>query len=265
MKTFTKIPSTKPTFTYAALLIGLACIAEPGTADILWTGTGADANALFADDNYDFSGSSVTEINVAPSGSTGNLILDDVTYTGATIVASDFSGFGRYNLGDNYTVTLDASSITTNSSGGFAGDATTADPSNYLLKNGSFISAQFVSTNTAFVLQDTSILSLRGAGGAISGTDNTFTLVGTDAGFNFTSKTAAEAVSQYGSYVIVDGAAAVFGADPLVAEAGDTAIVIENAGSGADNVTIKSLVVPEPSSLALLGLGGLLVARRRRG
>lgn len=32
-----------------------------------------------------------------------------------------------------------------------------------------------------------------------------------------------------------------------------------------DNVTVETTDIPEPSSLALLGLGGLLVARRRRG
>lgn len=56
--------------------------------------------------------------------------------------------------------------------------------------------------------------------------------------------------------------AAVFGADPLVFEAGDNLLITENAASGADNVTVT--VVPEPASLALMGLGGLMLLRRRR-
>jgi len=42
-----------------------------------------------------------------------------------------------------------------------------------------------------------------------------------------------------------------------------------NAGSwnqaAIDNVTLDFVAVPEPGSLALLGLGGLMIARRRRG
>ena len=35
--------------------------------------------------------------------------------------------------------------------------------------------------------------------------------------------------------------------------------------NGIDNITLNATVIPEPGSLALLGLGGLLIARRRRG
>jgi len=38
---------------------------------------------------------------------------------------------------------------------------------------------------------------------------------------------------------------------------------LASGGGPADN-TIENILVPEPSSLALLGLGGLLIARRRR-
>lgn len=40
---------------------------------------------------------------------------------------------------------------------------------------------------------------------------------------------------------------------------------VNNGSSGYDNFRLDATLVPEPTSLALLGLGGLLIARRRRG
>mgnify|MGYP000686984267 CR=1 FL=1 len=100
-------------------LLAAACAATVGVgaqADVVWTGTGADANAVFADDNYDFSGSLLTAIDE-------NIhIDDDVTITGATINANDFSGFGQYALVDGRTLTLDGTTFVAVNTGGVASE-----------------------------------------------------------------------------------------------------------------------------------------------
>ena len=40
-------------------------------------------------------------------------------------------------------------------------------------------------------------------------------------------------------------------------------MVLDNNGGNVDN-TLENILVPEPGSFALLGLGGLMVSRRRR-
>ncbi|MFK7789816.1 MAG: PEP-CTERM sorting domain-containing protein, partial [Phycisphaeraceae bacterium] len=42
-------------------------------------------------------------------------------------------------------------------------------------------------------------------------------------------------------------------------------IDFSSANNRVSTVAVSGTLVPEPSSLALLGLGGLLIARRRRG
>jgi len=80
--------------------------------------------------------------------------------------------------------------------------------------------------------------------------------------FTFTNKDLNEFISQYMADFTVGGEAIVIGTDPLNREIGDNLVITENNGSKQDGITVTA--VPEPSSVALLGLGGLALILRRR-
>ncbi len=77
--------------------------------------------------------------------------------------------------------------------------------------------------------------------------------------FNYTLEPSADALGDFGIYAVTD-----FGVTQWVGPS-FTAQYFDNVGSGNDPVLLGVVtVVPEPISLALLGLGGLAFIRRNR-
>jgi len=105
----------------------------------------------------------------------------------------------------------------------------------------------------------TGSFTLTGGGSALVGA--TVDLV-KGATFTFTNKDLNQFIDQYMADFTVGGEAIDFGSDPLDREVGDNLIITENNGAGQKGITVTA--VPEPSSIALLGLGGLALILRRR-
>jgi len=104
-------------------------------------------------------------------------------------------------------------------------------------------------------------ITLGGGGGAFGGAGDADLINGGI--MTFKAKTATEVVAQYADDITIAGVLSIFGSDPLVIESGDNAYIVENAASGADNVTVYA--IPEPATLGMLAVfGGCLVFLRRR-
>ena len=212
-------------------------------AAIIFTAGGADANAAFADDNYDFSGSSVSAIDEDVT------IADDVTMTGTTLNANDFiAGFGQYQMGDGFSLTLDSATFVSNGSGGIAGVDDGADaPSFFNLNNGSHMDMQFVSVGAVVNVDGTSSLRFRGGGDPIN-SQTERSIINLAPGAQLILPSAAEFTEQ-GVDILVNG----------VAFADNTDVLMINGGTATAVAPI-----PEPMSIALLAMG-LIGALRVRG
>jgi len=127
------------------------------------------------------------------------------------------------------------------------------------ISGASTVRATFIS-DFDITVSGSSTLRFNGAGNPVNGTTANFLDDGSV--LLFGGENYATFDSEHASKITFNGAALVFGADPLVAEPGDNAIA--SAFNGATGVQINFIAVPEPSSAALLGLGGLALILRRR-
>ncbi|WP_425399017.1 PEP-CTERM sorting domain-containing protein [Aeoliella sp.] len=138
----------------------IVTLAADCQAVISWTGGGLDPSLVFAEDNYDLSGSTVTAIdpNVA--------VFDDVVFSGANISASDFGG-GALQIGDSYSLSLNSTTFVTDATGGISGVAG-GTTSAVHLSNGSSLSTQFATVGLTVNVDATSAITFRGGGDPIN-------------------------------------------------------------------------------------------------
>jgi len=186
------------------------------------------------------------------------------TGNGSTVTINSGGTLNTNSVSGMNSFVLDDGTIDLRGSAGITMMGTNATMS---LGNGSSVASQFLSggTNTlAVTLDGGSVLILRGAGNPLNGT--TVDVLDTDSTIQFLAEVfdagngTGGFVNEHLGKVTLGGQALVFGSDPFAVEAGDNALATAiQAGNG-----VEISFVPEPGSIALLSLGGLLLGRRRR-
>ncbi len=232
------------------LSIGVLAAASTLTsqAALTWTGAG-NGTSLYAEDNWlddngflpaDDTINGATEVTAA----TGGLIQ----ITGGTGTPASFSP--NFYLGTGNSIEVSGGkNLGSSSTYGIQVAAAQGANVNGILSGASTLNVQFT-VDIDWTLDGNSIMRLRGGGNPING-GSTINFLDANSTLLFDAETVAEFTSEHLSKILVNGVAA---------EIGTNINVVSDGGSGS----IVTAIVPEPSSAALLGLGGLALLLRRR-
>jgi hypothetical protein len=219
----------------------LASSLSVSQAAIVWTG--ATSGDPFDDSNWDFSGSAVAAVDENVS------IADNITITNGAIVMPNIGGQGRFQIGNDFTMTLDNSAFDLVAGGndGVGGEPASTGVSISLL-NGSQLNPFFIVNAVALDIDGTSSATFGGGGNPVNLSTINLTAGST---LGFLAETPAAFITEHLSKVTVDGAPAVDGVNIQVSPFN---------GAAGSQVT----VIPEPAGVAFLALASLALFSRRR-
>lgn len=175
------------------------------------------------------------------------IIGGSVNIGGGDGVAAHFDmGDGQtLTIKDNVVFTMNLTAATPGGIRGVSGGAT----ENFIIADNAVVTAQFI---VHFSVSMTGASQLILNGGGIPINFSTVDLAPDWTGnITFNAETVADATSEHLGKITVGGQAAVLG---------NNVQIVSDGGAGS-----ILTVVPEPGSIALLGLGGLVLATRRRG
>jgi len=206
-------------FGYFASL--LALLAAPAEADIVWIG--AVSNDIFDEANWDLSGSTVTIVDPNVS------IDDNILIAGAStpVEIPNITGQARFQIGNGYTLTVDASVLNTANNDGVGGAPGASLGPNVLVTNGGSFNTFFISNHT--ILDISSGCSATFGGGA---TPINAAAVNITAGATlaFTDETPAAYISEHLHKTTVDGAPAVLDVNVQVVSDGALGCIVTVVG-----------------------------------
>lgn len=237
----------------------LAASSLAGHAALIWTGA-SDGSSLFTEANW------LDDNNAIPADNTINSGSAVTAATGGLIQISSGTGTpgaygGNFDIGLNNNLEVSGGkTLASSGSSGIRvdGSGTPSPLSAASIFGASIVNVQF-SVGIGWSVNESSTLRFRGGGNPLNNS-STVDLLDTGSVLLFDAETYAAFDTEHSSKVTANGAALIFGADPFAVEAGDNALA--TAYNGALGVQIS--MVPEPSSTALLGLGGLALILRRR-
>lgn len=225
----------------------LAAATLTSQAALVWTG--ATDNSLFDETNWLDDGGLVPAANTinpstAVTAATGGLIQ----LTSGAGTPSAFGG-GNFVIGTGNNIEVGGGKIlgSTGTSGIQVAGAQGVNVTG-ALSGASTLNVQFT-VDIDWTLDEASTIQLRGGGNPING-DSTINFLDTASTLTFTNETVAQFTAEHLGKIFVNSAAAVIG----------TNINVVSDGGNGSIVT----VIPEPSSAALLGLGGIALILRRR-
>lgn len=204
-------------------LFALLFVFAPSSAraDIVWVG--AVSNDIFDEANWDLSGSTVTAVDPNVT------INDDVQILGAAspVELPDLTGQGRFQLGDGYTMTIDASSFVVLNNDGVGGAPGTTVGPNVVLRNGASFTSFFIANRTSLDVGPGCAASLGGGATPINASSVNLTA---GALLAFTDETPAAYISEHLSKTTVDGAAAVLDVNVQVSSDGGQGCIVTAIG-----------------------------------
>jgi len=196
----------------------LALFAAPAHADIVWTG--AVSGDIFDEANWDLSGSTVTVID--PNVSIDDNIL--IVNAAATVeIPNTGGGQVRFQIGNGYTLTIDASVVSSLQNDGVGGASGASPGPNVLVTNGGSFNPYFISNHTALDISSGCSATFSGGANPINGSAVNLTA---GAILAFLDETPTDYINQHLNKTTVDGAPAVVDGNISVVSDGASGCIV---------------------------------------